>query len=263
MNMKTNRAWRGAAAMGIVALAGGCLTGGAKTAATAVPERHPVQTAVRAVTPVVLDGRLDDEAWRRAPAYPLILPAAESATAAVPVEKGEVRYAWDAHYFYVAARFEDSDLVAEGERDGLPHFQLGDVLEIFLKPVNDTYYWEMYATPLNRKTRYWFPGRGRLGLPSGFASREVGIRVAAHHDGTVNDWRDHDREWTVEMAIPVAELEAYGAKFKPGESWRLLAARYNYSRWLARQGPELSAAVPLDQVNYHRLEQYAQLLLAP
>ncbi len=248
---------------GLAAVTGGCLSGPPAGGAPAVPERHPVQVAVRATRPVVMDGRLDDAVWQRAPAYPFSVPAAASPALSVPVETGDVRYAWDDTYFYVAARFADSDLVAEGEKDGLPQFQLGDLLEVFLKPANDTYYWELYATPLNKKTRYWFPGRGRLGLPSCFADKDVGMVVAAQNRGTVNDWRDRDVEWTVEMAIPRAELTAYGAKFGPGEPWLVLAARYNYSRWLARQGPELSAGVPLDQVNYHLQEQYAKLVLEP
>jgi len=261
--MKTGCAWRILATIGIVVLMGGCLSGPQVGSAVAAPERHPVQFAIRAAQPVVVDGKLDEAVWQRAPAYPFWLPAAASPDAAVPVEKGEVRYAWDDTCFYVAAIFTDSDLVAEGEKDGLHHYQLGDLLEVFLKPVNDTYYWELYATPLNKKTRFWFPGRGRLGLPSGYASQEVGIVVAAQNQGTVNDWHDHDSKWMVEMAIPRAELTAYGAEFGPGESWLVLAARYNYSRWLPHQGPEVSACVSLSQSNFHLQEQYARLVLLP
>jgi hypothetical protein len=261
--MKTEYVWQVVATAGISILMGGCLSGPRVGNDAGVPERHPVQVAVHAARPVVVDGKLDDAVWQLAPAYPFCVPAAASAALAAPVESGEVRYAWDDTYFYVAARFTDSDIVAEGKEDGLAQFQFGDLLELFLKPVNDTYYWELYATPLNRQTCYWFPGRGRLGLPSGFAGKAPGMVVAAQKQGTVNDWRDHDVAWTVEMAIPRAVLTAYGATFGPGEPWRVLAARYNYSRWLPRQGPELSACVPLDQANYHLLEQYATLVLAP
>ncbi len=47
--------------------------------------------------------------------------------------------------------------VAEGKEDQLHHYQMGDLVELFLKPEDYTWYWELYATPIGKKTNFWFP----------------------------------------------------------------------------------------------------------
>jgi len=80
-----------------------------------------------------LKGALDDAVWRRAPVYPLTL-AADKITAGESLsEGGTVKLAWNEHFLFVAVEFEDSDVVAEGTRDGEHHYAKGDVAEIFLK----------------------------------------------------------------------------------------------------------------------------------
>jgi hypothetical protein len=175
-------------------------------------------------------------------------------------EAGQVQLAWDDQYFYVGIKYCDSDIVAEGQKDQLHHYSLGDVGEVFLKPEDCSWYWELYVTPTGKKTSFWFPGRGRLGLPSCF-EYSCGLKVAAQVCGTLNHWQDRDEYWTGEIAMPIKDLTAQGAKFGPGTHWRILIARYNYSRYLATPGPELSMTPSLRAVNYHLHEDYAVLRL--
>jgi len=234
-----------------VVLVGGCVaTPSAKEAFTPV-----ILEAPRAADPVKIDGLLDDHVWRTAPVYQLSL-----SEGGPPVnEGGEVQLAWDERFFYIAVRFHDSDIVAEGEQDQLQHFQMGDVVELFLKPDNRTWYWELYATPSGKKSSFWSPGRGRLGLPSG-RRYQCGLHVAASHKGTLNDWRDKDHCWTAEMAMPVKDLTAPGDIFAPGSQWRILFGRYNYSRYLSRK--ELSMCPRLSRTDFHLHEEYGVLQLA-
>lgn len=225
-----------------------------------MPEKLPVMKAVFAAHPVKIDGILDDAVWKKAPAYPLQLDLAAQKAGHTLHEDGEVRLAWDAKHLYVAARFTDSDIVAEGKEDQLHHYSMGDLLEVFLKPEDETWYWELYATPAGKKTSFFFPGRGRLGLPSCF-KYSCGLTVAAHCDGTLNRWEDRDREWTAEMAMPIEDLTSRGETFAPGARWRVLASRYNYSRYLPNK--ELSMAPALPQTNYHLTENYAILEIMP
>ena len=87
---------------------------------------------------------------------------------AVLAEGGKIRIAWDDKYFYLACEFTDSDVVAEGDKDQLHHYQLGDLCELFLKPADKSWYWEIYMTPRNNKSVFFFPSKGYLGLPSCF-----------------------------------------------------------------------------------------------
>ena len=149
--------------------------------------------------------------------------------------------------------------MAEGKVDNLHHYKFGDVCELFLKPAGNSWYWELYATPNNKKTAFWFPSRGRLGLPSGFEDNRCGLKVASQCIGTLNDWTDIDDGWTVEMAISIDDLTARGDKFGIGTDWRILVGRYNYSKYLDNR--ELSMVPELSQINFHLFEEYAILRL--
>ncbi len=212
----------------------------------------------RATAPVHLDGRLDERAWQEATAYPLQTSRGRSAAGKRLQETGSVRLLWDDDALYVAVTFDDSDIVAEGEEDQLHHYSLGDVAEIFLRPSGSTWYWEFYATPHGRKSEFFFPGRGRVSLPSGTSdANRRHLRVAASRHGTLNDWKDRDESWTAELAIPLADLTEHGNSFGPGHEWHILVARYNYSRYLDYR--ELSAAPALPRLDFHALEHYAVL----
>jgi hypothetical protein len=228
---------------------------------SAQPPPPMTMQALFTASPVHVDGKLDDAVWKKATVYPMRLPLNQEVKDSLQ-GNGEVQLAWDKKFFYVAVRFTDDDIVAEGKEDQLHHYKMGDLCELFLKSDDHTWYWELYATPLGRKTAFWFPGRGRVGLPSGFEDYRCGLRVAAQFSGTLNDWRDKDTGWTAEMAMPIADLTAHGETFGLDDGhWRILVARYNYSRYLPCQGAELSSVPRLSTANYHLLEEYAILKL--
>ena len=224
------------------------------------PEKvPPVMTARFTAVPVQIDGVLDDAAWKNAVVYPLQLSAADVEVEGKALEEaGEVRIAWDDTFFYLGVKFTDSDIVAEGQEDQLHHYLMGDLAELFLKPANQTWYWEMYVTPMGKKTTLWFPGRGRLGLKSS-EDNPGGLRVAAQSQGSCNQWEDRDTSWTGEMAVPLADLTRGGQPFGVGAQWTILVSRYNYSRYLPWK--ELSMTPQLSKTNYHLLEDYAILNL--
>ncbi len=223
------------------------------------------------VDTLAVDGRLSDAAWSNAPEYALELydayydqlhPASRQAQGTHLHEGGSVKLLWDANFLYVGVKQQDSDVVAEGQEDQLHHYTMGDVVEVFLKPADDTYYWEIYATPANRKTCFFFPGRGRLFLPSVADYKPAApVAVSAAVEGTLNNWRDRDGGWSVVLAIPAKELTAYGARFDASARWTILVARYNYSRYLATK--EGSSAPRLSAFNNHLYEEYAELRLEP
>jgi hypothetical protein len=225
---------------------------------TAPAEKPPaVMVAARTAEPITLDGQLDEAVWSSAAAYSLTLSEDRSANGQKLQEGGHVRLAWDEKNLYVAFELEDSDVVAEGVENQLHHYGFGDVSEVFLRPAKSTWYWEFYATPHGLKTEFFFPGRGRLGIPSSFEDFTGNLRVAGNVDGTFNDWKNRDRGWSSEFAIPVADITQYGDAFGPGSEWRVLFGRYNYSLYFDEV--ENSAAPTIPQTDFHALPHYAVL----
>jgi len=243
-----------------IMLASGCsLTQKVNTGGKMPVEPLPI-IAKYSQRPVVVDGKLDDPVWKNTPVYKLSLSRADEDKGNILQEEGYAQLAWNEDYLYMGISFYDSDIVQEGTEDQEHFYKTGDLVELFLKPEKNTWYWEIYGTPNGKKTVFWFPGRGRIGLPSGFEPgmelKEVLIGVDIK--GTLNNWKDRDDYWTLEMAIPVKGLTKYGDTFGQGSEWRVLIARYNYSRYLPWK--ELSMVPQLSLTNYHLLEEYGKLV---
>lgn len=238
----------------------GCALPTANQAGTSALTQAPATVVIiagRTATPVVVDGKLDDPAWQTATGYPMFLSKDKGL---VPIEGGRVQLAWDQEFLYIGVKFTDSDVVQEQLQNQADFYRTGDLLEVFLKPQDSTWYWELYATPHNRQTVYWFAGGGRLGLESCSANPGVTLKVGAQVEGTFNCWQDVDQAWTAEMAVPVSALTANGDAFGPGSRWRVLVARYNYSRYLKTF--ELSMTPQLSISRYHNQDEYAEIQFA-
>ena len=108
------------------------------------PSFPPKMLATYTRAPIVIDGNLDKPIWRAATAYSLIAMPGAAPDERLPLgEPGTVRLAWDERFLYLAADFQDSDVVAEGAADNLHHYQFGDGGELFLRPEDQSWYWEL------------------------------------------------------------------------------------------------------------------------
>ena len=203
---------------------------------------------------------IDSPVWQKQPVHDLkfYISKVQDINCS-PLEKGEVRYLYDEKYFYIRADFTDSDVITSAEAHGGPFYLYGDLLEVFIKPVESNYYWEIYGTPNKFRTRYYYPARSMVGLPSGFALNDCPVLVDAKVEGTLNDPSDVDKSWRVLLAVPRSELEKNGLKFAPGSRWTVFAARYNYGRHIPDR--ELSS-FPQCALTYHANEYYAEIEFA-
>lgn len=216
----------------------------------------PVVRAHLSKSPVIMDGLLDDPVWKKSTAYMLYIPKDREGQGQILKQPGEVRFAWDKRYFYVACTFTDSDIQARGTDDHEHHYRMGDLCEVFLRPSHEAYYWEMYVTPKGHKTCFFFPMRGS----NIQVDKDVDLQVAAQVAGTLNDSSDSDSFWTGEMRISRKDLAKYGYKFGPkGNPWQVLIGRYNYFGDPARQENELSTHPKLSITRYHLLEEHARI----
>jgi hypothetical protein len=224
------------------------------------PENRIAQyTAHRAPGPLVVDGRLDEADWKAAPRSPRFSDLVRGEPG---IHDTRAAVLWDDEYLYVGYWVEEP--FVEGtltERDSLI-YKNNDV-ELFIAG-RDAYYelevnslgtiyevffvWEEayeragYAKfpEFDRRRRGARPFGG-VGFKNHPRGRRIGfwkwdlpgLRSAVHVDGTVNDNRDRDRGWTVEIAIPwtglaqLARPDARSLAPKDGDVWRMDFSRFN------------------------------------
>lgn len=217
----------------------------------------PEYVCRRAAGAIVIDGKLDEEAWKRADMPWFYVPE----TKKTPISRTEAKVLWDDDYLYVVYRAFDKDVWSTfTKRDDLTCQE--DCLECFIQPdpSKPNYYnFEINAlgTILDAYSLRKLAGgymHHRWG-PWNCEGLKVGITV----DGTLNDPSDVDKAWQMEIAIPFAELPSLnGKRPKPGDVWNFLLARYDYSVYL-EEGVELSCSAPIERVDFHETSQWGRL----
>ena len=217
--------------------------------------------------PITLDGVLSPQEWGSAKAYPLAQPIQYIPDHTPPkmavhyfkdkFETGTVRFLYDTENLYVGVQLEDSSLVQFAEENGGHLYQKGDLVEVFIKGEKTHEYWELYGSPNNLRTAFFFHSRG---FPILDRTEESTVRIAAKVKGTLNDFQDKDEGWSIEFRIPRTELAKIGLN-RPGNPITVLVARYNYTYGSIQGGPRYSTLPKLPITNYHALEYYGRLLL--
>ena len=198
--------------------------------------------AHRATPAPVVDGRLDDAAWRQAP---WTAPFVDIVGVARPAPRllTRAKILWDDDYLYVGADLEEPDVwgtLTEPD-DTVWH---DDDFELFVDPHGDGLaYYEVEINALGTILDLFLPRPYRAGGRANLSWNLAGMRSAVAVRGTVNDPSDRDSGWSVELAIPWAGLtppeagaggapspresgaSESGAPPRPGDTWRV-----NFSR---------------------------------
>lgn len=186
----------------------------------------------RATTPVTIDGKLDDAAWQAVPWTDDFVDI-EGAVKPKPRFRTRVKMLWDDRYFYVGALLEEPHVWATLKEHDAVIFQDND-FEVFIDPDGDNHdYAEFEINALNTGWDLLLTKPYKDGGKAINGWEIVGLKTAVYVDGTLNDPRDTDRGWSVELALPWKALnELVKKRSAPptdGEQWRV-----NFSRveWL-------------------------------
>jgi hypothetical protein len=180
----------------------------------------------RSPSPVALNGRIDDASWAKASWTDWFVDIQGDAKPA-PRFRTRVKMLWDDQYLYVAAELEEPHVWATLTEHDSVIFHDND-FELFLNPSGDgRNYFEFEINALNTSWDLFLPKPYREGGKADNSWDIPGLRTAVHVNGTLNDPRDTDRGWTVEMAFPWAAFASRApvARPRPGDTWRA-----NFSR---------------------------------
>ncbi len=203
---------------------------------------------------IKIDGLADEPAWKNAQVLDKFVAFWAHRK---PKTSTKARLLWDDKYLYFTAEMEDTDLYADvKERNGMTWSN--DVFELFFKPHADKLaYYEFQVNAANTPLELYFPSRGSGGYQRFAPLTRLGMESAVKLDGTLNDYSDQDKGWTVEGRIPWTGFTAAGGKPKAGDKWRFSLCRYDYS--VSFDHPELSSTSALTVSDFHRYEDFGEL----
>ena len=135
---------------------------------------------------------------------------------------------WDDEYFYIAAELEESHVWGTLTQHDAVIFHDND-FELFVDPNSDSHeYFEFEMNALNTGWDLFLPKPYKDGGSADNGWGIPGLKTAARVNGTLNDSRNRDKGWTLEMGIP---WKAFGQAARmplppvAGHVWRV-----NFSR---------------------------------
>jgi hypothetical protein len=215
----------------------------------ALPEYH----TSRATRPPVIDGKLEDEAWKAAPVVALGSSMDGSPTA----RKTVLRVSYDDANLYVAFDAEDPDVWGSLRKKDDPIYT-EDACEVFIDADGDgATYNELQVSPHNVNFDASFVAR-RSDLAEAM-KWESGMKTAVVVKGTIDDDSDVDQGWTAEMQIPLASLN-HVPRLPPakGDAWRFNA--YRLEHLVRGKRVEGQAFSPLFVGDFHHLPRFGKLV---
>ncbi len=192
----------------------------------AEPYPHPKgYVCYRATTPVVIDGDPTDAAWDAAPWTDAFVDI-EGDKKPKPRFRTRVKMLWDDEALYIAAEMEEPHLWGTLKEHDSVIFYDHDV-EVFLDPDGDNHlYGELELNALNTT---WDLLLTKPYKDSGHAINAweiTGLKTAVKLNGSLNDPRDTDTGWTLEIKWPWKGLHELHTKATPvppkdGNQWRI------------------------------------------
>jgi hypothetical protein len=181
----------------------------------------------RATTPPVIDGALNDAAWKEAASTGAFVDI-EGAGQTQPRYRTTVKMLWDDDNLYIGAELQEPNVWGTLTQRDAVIFQDND-FEVFIDPDGDNH--EYYEFEINALNTLWDLLLDKPYRDGGKANNGwdlAGIQTGVSIQGSLNNPKDRDTGWTVEIAMPWKSLAEHAHRPCPpqeGDQWRM-----NFSR---------------------------------
>jgi WD40 repeat protein/serine/threonine protein kinase len=233
--------------------------------------------AYRAAAAIVMDGKLDDDAWQAAPWTDDFVDI-EGDLRIKPRFRTRVKMLWDDDYLYIGAELEEPHVQGTITKRDSYIFHEDNDFEVFINPDGNNHnYAELEMNALNTVWDLRLKKPYRDGGKAEDDWNIPGLKTAVHVNGTINNSRDVDKGWTIEIAIPWQITDALNGKParppRDGEQWRINFSRVQWrfdivdGKYVRRKDRKEDNWVwsPQGAVDMHRPERwgYVQFSTAP
>jgi hypothetical protein len=195
-----------------------------QTATKIVIGQQPVYNVHRAKEAMTIDGKMDEAVWKNAEIR--TFDNFFRLRGSLDKQNTKFRILWDDEKIYLFYQCEDTSLMAnETRHDGATH--VDDCAEFFCVPVADSAYIHFGFEVNITKTSFdfvvlWKYLNGRTLFINGY---NPDYQVGVTFEGTINDEKDKDKGWQMEMAIPFTCFNQFNSRVKPGTRWAFQAVR--------------------------------------
>ena len=197
----------------------------AATLSAAIARGAPVLHVPHAQGAITLDGDTDDVGWLHPPG-PARTGDYHFANGELARPYSETRIVWSGDYLYLALYASDEDIETHNDVPDGPN-GTGDAFRVVFSQAGVEYAIEVSPNAVITDSIRRGNGAWDLTWSSGaHASREL--------DGTINDSKNLDEEWAIELAVP---FESIGMNGEPGENIGLSLHRCD----TPKQGPRVCA----------------------
>jgi hypothetical protein len=226
----------------------------------------------RASAPIKIDGKLNEAVWRKA-VWTEYFVDIEGDAKPRPAYKTRVKMLWDDDYFYFAAELEEPHVWGTLTKRDSVIFHDND-FEVFIDPEGDTLnYYEIEINALNTVWDLQLDKPYRHGGKANDGWNATGMKTAVSVAGTINNPKDKDRGWSVEIALPWKDLtgspRAIGAP-KAGDRWRVNFSRVEWQHTISGGKYSKVAGRPEDnwvwspqgEINMHVPEKWGYVRFA-
>lgn len=226
----------------------------------AIAPLAPTYTIEHARGEITIDGKADEADWQRAPLSPLFTSAAGGRPL---TGSARARLLYDQTNLYAFIEVEDTEVFSPYSKHDDSLWK-ADVVELFIDADgNRKGYIELQVNPRGAHFDAWFPVNRHKPHHFEWTSKMVS-KVVVH--GTIDNRKDVDRGWDVEIAIPLADVKGMDADMavsippQPGESWRLNVVRVDKPK-----DDQLGASTwsPITIRDFHALNRMLTVVFAP
>lgn len=181
----------------------------------------PLYTVKRSVSPMIIDGVLNEESWQKAQEVGDFFLADGTAKASSTTH---AKMLWDSSSLYLAFECFDTDIIATmTARDDKLWEE--EVVEMFFAPYSPEKfgYTELEVSPRGTALDlYVREVRGVMPVALPYHSYDLNLRVGTSIRGTLNNSSDKDTSWTVEIAIPLRDIQPVNLPpISDGDIWKM------------------------------------------